>query len=216
MVGRINVEISVKNLEKYYSEKQILDIEDLVIEKGKITGLIGPNGSGKSTLLNIIAGLDKDFYGAVKYDGELINKSIYKNMTLVFQKPYLFKRKVSENIGYPLKLRKVDKEEIKIRVGEIIGRFEIEDLKDKKAHLLSGGESQKVNLARALVFDPKLLLLDEPTSNIDPESIKIMEREILRFNEETKGTVLIVTHNMEQSKRLCDNLIYLDEGKVGF
>lgn len=210
------MEVSVNNLEKYYSEKQILDIEDLIIEKGKITGLIGPNGSGKSTLLNIVAGLDKDFYGIIKYNDKLINKSIYKSMTLVSQKPYLFKRKVSENIVYPLKLRKVDKEEIKIRVSEIIGRFEIQDLKDKRAHLLSGGESQKVNLARALVFDPKLLLLDEPTSNIDPESIKIMEREILRFNEETKGTVLIVTHNMEQSKRVCDNLIYLDEGKVGF
>lgn len=216
MVGRINVEISVKNLEKYYSQKQVLNIEDLIIEKGKITGLIGPNGSGKSTLLNIIAGLDKDFNGIIKYDGKLIHRGIYKNMTLVSQKPYLFKRKVYENIGYPLKLRKANREQINIKTEEIIERFEIEDLKYKKAHLLSGGESQKVSLARALVFDPKLLLLDEPTSNIDPESIKIMEREILRFNQETKGTVLIVTHNMEQSERLCDNLIYLEEGKVGF
>ena len=209
------MQVSVKNLKKYYSEKQILDIEDLIIEKGKITGLIGPNGSGKSTLLNIIAGLDKDFSGVIKYDDRLIDKGIYKNMTLVSQKPYLFKRKVYENIGYPLKLRKINREEINIRTNEIIERFEIEDLEDKKANLLSGGESQKVNLARALVFDPKLLLLDEPTSNIDPESIKIMEREILRFNKETKGTVLIVTHNIDQSKRLCDNLIYLEEGKVG-
>lgn len=104
---------------------------------------------------------------------------------------------------------------MKQKVNNIIKRFEIEDLKDKKANLLSGGESQKVSLARALVFEPKLLLLDEPTSNIDPESVKIMEREILRFNEETKGTVLIVTHNIEQSKRLCDNIIYLENGKVG-
>ncbi len=88
-------------------------------------------------------------------------------------------------------------------------------MKNKKAHLLSGGESQKVNLARAMVFKPKLLLLDEPTSNIDPESIKIMEREILRFNKETKGTILVVTHNMEQSKRLCEDIIYLERGKAG-
>lgn len=209
------MKISIKNLKKYYSEILVLDIEDLTMEKGKITGIIGPNGSGKSTLLNIISGLDKDFTGIVEYNDKLIDKNIYKKMTLVSQKPYLFRRKVYENIGYPLKVRKVNKIEMKNRIDEILKRFEIEELKDKKAHLLSGGESQKVNLARALVFEPKLLLLDEPTSNIDPESIKIMEREILKFNEETKGTVLIVTHNIEQSKRLCDHVIYLEDGKVG-
>jgi tungstate transport system ATP-binding protein len=209
------MEVSIKNLKKYYAEKLVLDIEDLTMERGKITGIIGPNGSGKSTLLNIIAGLDREFLGTVKYDEKLINRSIYKDMTLVLQKPYLFRRKVYENIEYPLKVRKVKKGEIKKRIKDIIERFEIEELKDKKAHLLSGGESQKVSLARALVFKPKLLLLDEPTSNIDPESIKIMEREILKFNKETKGTVVIVTHNIEQSKRLCHNIVYLENGKVG-
>lgn len=210
------MEIFIKNVKKYYSEKLVLDIEELNMRKGMITGIIGPNGSGKTTLLNIIAGLDTEFTGIIRYDTQPINKNIYEHMTLVSQKPYLFKRKVYDNIEYPLKVRNLNKVEIKQRIDNIIKRFEIQDLKDKKAHLLSGGESQKVSLARALVFEPKLLLLDEPTSNIDPESIKIMEREILRFNEEVKGTVLIVTHNMEQSKRLCDNLIYLEEGKVGF
>lgn len=209
------MEVSVNNFKKYYSKKLILDIDNLIIEKGRITGLIGPNGSGKSTLLNIISGLDNEFLGTIKYDSKSIDKYTYKYITLVSQKPYLLKRKVYENIEYPLKIRKETKEKMKQKVNNIIKRFEIEDLKDKKANLLSGGESQKVSLARALVFEPKLLLLDEPTSNIDPESVKIMEREILRFNEETKGTVLIVTHNIEQSKRLCDNIIYLENGKVG-
>ena len=209
------MEVSVNNFKKYYSKKLILDIDNLIIEKGRITGLIGPNGSGKSTLLNIISGLDNEFLGTIKYDSKSIDKYTYKYITLVSQKPYLLKRKVYENIEYPLKIRKETKEKMKQKVNNIIKRFEIEDLKDKKANLLSGGESQKVSLARALVFEPKLLLLDEPTSNIDPESVKIMEREILRFNEETMGTVLIVTHNIEQSKRLCDNIIYLENGKVG-
>lgn len=209
------MEISILNLKKYYSGKEILNIEDLKIKRGKITGIIGPNGSGKTTLLNIISGLDRDFSGVIKYDGKFLDKDIYKKMTLVSQKPYLFRRKVYENIEYPLKVRGVNKDERKGKVKEIIERFEIEELKHKKGHLLSGGESQKVSLARALVFQPDLLLLDEPTSNIDPESIKIMEREILRFNEETKGTVLIVTHNIEQSERLCHNIIYLKSGKVG-
>ena len=93
-------------------------------------------------------------------------------------------------------------------------RLEIEDLSNKRGQQLSGGESQKVALARALVFKPKLLLLDEPTSNIDSESVKIMEREIVNFNKETSGTVLIVTHNLEQAQRICDEVISLDSGKV--
>lgn len=210
------MEISIINLKKYYSERQILDIKNLNIKKSQITGIIGPNGSGKTTLLNIISGLDKDFSGIIKYDGRLLDKNIYKGMTLVSQKPYLFRRKVYENIEYPLKVRGINKGKRKQMVREIMEKFEIEKLKDKKGHLLSGGESQKVSLARALVFNPELLLLDEPTSNIDPVSIKIMEREILRYNEETKGTVLIVTHNIEQSERLCDDIIYLESGKVGY
>ncbi|NLV75987.1 MAG: ATP-binding cassette domain-containing protein [Tissierellia bacterium] len=209
------MEVLVNDVRKFYSNKLVLNIDKLRFPKGKITGIIGPNGSGKTTLLNIIGGLDREYTGQVIYDGKALTQGIYRNMTLVTQKPYLFRRKVYENIEYPLKIRKVNKQERIKKVQDIIKRFEIEELQDKKAHLLSGGESQKVSLARALVFEPKLLLLDEPTSNIDPESIKIMEREILGFNEETKGTVLIVTHNIEQSKRLCDDVIYLEEGKVG-
>ena len=208
------MKVSISTLKKYYSDKQVLDIDNLCIEKGKITGLIGPNGSGKTTLLRIISGLDSDFTGTIKYDGSLLDEGIYKKMTLVTQKPYLFKRKVYENIEYPLKVRKVNKAVRKKKVEEIMYRFEIQDLRNKKGHLLSGGESQKVSLARALIFEPELLLLDEPTSNIDPVSIKIMEREILNFNRETKGTVLIVTHNIEQAKRLCHRIIRLDCGRV--
>ena len=97
---------------------------------------------------------------------------------------------------------------------KVIKSLEIEELTEKRAHLLSGGESQKVALARALAFNPKLLLLDEPTSNIDPESIKIMEREIVRFNKDMSSTVIIVTHNLDQAERICDDIIYLQGGRV--
>jgi tungstate transport system ATP-binding protein len=206
--------IGLENIVKKYNEKIILGIGDLTIEEGKITGITGPNGSGKSTLLNIVGGIDKEYSGNVLYDGHSLNREIERNMTYVFQKPYLFRRKVYENIAYPLKLRGVNKQEIQIKVRKVIENLEIEELAEKKAHLLSGGESQKVVLARALVFNPKLLLLDEPTSNIDPESIKIMEREIVRFNKDTNSTVIIVTHNLSQAKRICDNIIYLQGGRV--
>lgn len=207
--------IRLENITKKYKEKIVLELENLTIEEGKITGITGPNGSGKSTLLNIIGGIDKEYSGNVLYDEHSINREVERNMTYVFQKPYLFRRKVYENIAYPLRLRSIDRQEEQIKVKEVIKALEIEELTEKKAHILSGGESQKVALARALVFNPKLLLLDEPTSNIDPESIKIMEREIVRFNKETNSTVIIVTHNLDQAERICENIIYLQGGRVG-
>lgn len=203
------MELKIKNLKKYYDNKKILNIDEMTIEKNLITSIIGPNGSGKTTLVSIIAGIDREYFGQILYEGENLNKKIIHNMTIVFQKPYLFKRSVYENIEYPLKIRNIKKERRKEKVLEIIDRLEIADLKDKRADLLSGGESQKVALARALVFSPDLLMLDEPTSNIDPESIKTMEREILRFNKKSASTVLIVTHNMEQSQRLAHKTIEL-------
>ncbi|MBC8590991.1 ATP-binding cassette domain-containing protein [Wansuia hejianensis] len=208
------MDIQIKNLKKYYGENQVLDIESLAIKKQRITGIIGPNGCGKTTLLNIIAGLDKEYLGNINYNNKKINKEIVSNMTIVFQKPYLFRRSVYDNIEYPLKIRGIDRQKSKPLVEDIMKRLEIEDLRDKKAHRLSGGESQKVALGRALVFNPKLLLLDEPTSNIDPEYIVTMESEIKKFNRENKGTVIIVTHNIEQSKRLCDNIIGMENGRV--
>lgn len=208
------MELQIDKLKKVYGDHQVLDIDCLNIEKGKITGILGPNGCGKTTLLNIITGLDQEYTGRISYDGKKIDKKIVDNMTIVFQKPYLFKRSVYENIEYPLKIRKVHKSQREELVLNIMKRLEIENLKEKKAHLLSGGESQKVALARALVFNPQLLLLDEPTSNIDPEYIITMEREILNFNKENKGTVVIVTHNIEQSERICHNIIEIQKGKV--
>lgn len=206
--------IQLKNIKKYYGDNQVLDIETLNIEKGKITGITGPNGCGKTTLLNIIAGLDKKFIGEVFYDNIKLNKIIKESMTVVFQKPYLLKRTVYENIEYPLKLRNIDKKESKKRALSIMKKLEITDLMEKKGHKLSGGESQKVALARALVFNPRLLLLDEPTSNIDPEYIVTMENSITQFNLENKGTIIIVTHNIEQSERLCHAVINMHRGKV--
>lgn len=206
--------IVVKGLTKYYNEKKVLDIDSLDISKGKITGIVGPNGAGKSTLIRIISGLDKDYSGKVFYDGQKLNDKIYNNMTLVFQKPYLFRRSVYDNIAYPLKIRKSNKNVINDRVLKVIKNLEVDDLKDKRGDKLSGGESQKVSLARALVFNPDLILLDEPTSNIDPKSLEVMEREILNYSRDKNGTVIIITHNLDQAKRICDDTIYLEDGRV--
>lgn len=206
--------IKIENLKRQYLDKVVLNIENLEIESGKITGITGPNGSGKTTLLNIISGIDMDFSGKITYNNKLLNKEIRDNMTYVFQKPYLFRRSVRENIIYPLRVRNYDKVKTTELLKKTIRDLDIEDLMDLKAHKLSGGESQKVALARALVFSPKLLLLDEPTSNIDPEYINVMESEIIKFYKKTNATIIIVTHNIEQSVRLCHNIINLNNGKV--
>lgn len=208
------MKLEVFGVKKKYGDHLVLDLEHLAIEPGAITGITGPNGCGKSTFLNIASGIDRDFEGRLVYDGRALDRQMIQSMAYVFQKPYLFKRTVRENIAYPLKLRGVPAQERERRVQALLERLEIEDLADKRADRLSGGESQKVALARALVFEPRLLLLDEPTASIDPESIGILEREIVNFNKDTGATIVIVTHNLEQSKRLCQNVLYLERGKV--
>ncbi|KPU26720.1 ABC transporter [Caloranaerobacter sp. TR13] len=210
------MEVSLYNIKKSYGDKNILNISELKIKKGKVTGLIGQNGVGKTTLLNIVAGLDSDFNGVVKYDGKQLSKSILKEMTIVFQRPKLLARSVYENIEYPLKLRKIPKHKRKKMVNEIMNRFEINYLKDAMATNLSGGESQKVSIARGMVFNPKLLILDEPTSNLDSKSVSIIEKEIVNMKREKGTTVIIVTHDPKQIEKICDEVICLQDGKVFF
>lgn len=208
------MEVKVRNLKKYYKENLVLDIADYTFKEGQIIGLRGPNGVGKSTLLNIIAGLDPQFEGEVLYDWKPLDEKIQKEITEVFQKPFLFKRKVKDNIQYPMLLRRLDKVEIERRTLELAKALDIEDLLNKRGNQLSGGEAQKVALARALVIRPKLLLLDEPTSSIDEEAMITIENCILNFHKQSNATIIIVTHDAIQSDRICDEVVFLERGRI--
>jgi tungstate transport system ATP-binding protein len=208
---RIKVDIKIKNLKKYYKDKLILDIPSLNIDCNKITGIVGENGAGKTTLLNIIAGLDKNHEGEILYSGQTLNKNIQKKITLIFQKPRLLNRSVYKTIAYPMEIRKIKKNEKEKDINDILNKLDIFNLKDMNASKLSGGEQQKVSIARAMVFRPKILMLDEPTSNIDSNSIDIIERELLNYRKREKATVVIITHNKEQADKLCDNIITLNK-----
>lgn len=208
------MDIALHNILKKYGNKSVLDIEHLALKSGLVTGIIGPNGSGKSTLMKIIAGLDKDFTGTLHISGGEAHQEIYKQMTLVFQKPYLINTDVYNNIAYPLKLRNKSKAEIQSRVQQVVELLQLEELVHQNARTLSGGEMQKAALARAMVFEPKLLLLDEPTANIDPQTMLIMENAIRYINQSCNTTVLLVTHNIGQLQRLCKEAIFMYEGKV--
>lgn len=206
--------IKIKNIVKSYGNRTVVKIDSLYFESGKIHGILGQNGSGKSTFMKILAGLEPCDEGVVKYDGTNLNSEIMKSITYSEQSSYLLRRSVFDNIAYPLIIRKISKEIIKEKVEEIMDNFEISRLKNQLATKLSGGESQKVALARAMVFQPNLLILDEPTANIDPNSTKVIEKNLIRLNKEKGTTILIVTHNIAQCIRICDNSVFLNDGKL--
>lgn len=205
------MDIKINNLKKHYKDNLILDIPSLHIKSNEITGIVGENGAGKTTLLNIIAGLDKDYEGEVLYSGMTLNNEIQKKITLVFQKPRLLKSSVFKNISYPLDIRNINKNEKERRVIDTLKSLDIYNLKDMDAHKISGGEQQKVSIARAISFKPRVLMLDEPTSNIDSNSINIIERELLNYHKREQSTIIIISHNKEQVDKLCDNIITLNK-----
>ena len=133
-------------------------------------------------------------------------------MTQVFQKPYLLSSTVENNIAYPLKLRGWDRERIEARVLQLCEELNLLDLRKKKAWKLSGGETQKVALARALSFYPDLLLLDEPTANIDPATTAEIEQMLIKINENFRTTIVLITHNLAQARRVCERCLFLKDG----
>lgn len=210
------MELEIQNLTRTYEDKVALDIPKLHIPSRSFIGIIGPNGAGKSTFVKLIAGIDFVSRGSILYNQKKLHKTsaVYKKMTLIFQKPYLFRTSVFDNIAYPLKIRGEKPEVIEEKVEKLLRDLGLEDLRDQSGKTLSGGESQKVALARALVFEPELLLLDEPTANIDPQSIMVMERVLRDFYEKNRPTIIMVTHNIQQAKRLSKDVFFIDEGKL--
>jgi tungstate transport system ATP-binding protein len=206
--------IKFENLKKIYGECTVLDVGSGTISSGKITGIIGPNGAGKTTLLNIIAGLGEATEGRVLYGPDLSQNIPRKDITLLFQTPYLLYTSVEKNIAYPLKLRKRSKEEIKGRVSKLLEEMGLETLAKQRSWRLSGGEAQKTALARAIAFRPDVLMLDEPTSNIDNAATADIESVLKKESSKYGKTIIIVSHNLPQIKRICDEVIFMDNGKI--
>lgn len=204
--------VELKNLTKTYGDRTVLNINDFSIGSGEFLGIIGANGAGKSTMLNLIAGLDQPTTGKIFYEHSNSVNTPLKDMTLVFQKPYLLSTTVEKNIAYPLKLRGYSHDKIETRITFLMEELGILSLRKQKAWKLSGGETQKVALARALSFGPKLLLLDEPTANIDPSSTLDIEKMLSKINEVEKTTIVLITHNLAQGKRICKSILFLHKG----
>ena len=211
----------VRNLKKAYNGKIVLDVDNLNFQEGKIYAIVGPNGSGKTTLLNILNLLEKPDEGQIFfYDQEITKKSnsdtldIRRRMTLVNQDPFLLHSTVYDNIAYGLKIRSIPSNVQKSRIRSALYIVGLSGFKDRKANQLSGGEAQRVVISRALVIEPEVLFLDEPTANIDKKHIDVVERIIKKIKKEIKTTVIFTTHDLSQAYRLADEVISLLDGKI--
>ncbi len=207
---------SLKNVAKNYDGNEALRDINLDIQKGEIFSIIGPNGAGKTTLLHIIGLLREPAKGEIKFKGSIINKSnssdYRKKITMVFQQPVLFNSTVFDNVGYGLKIRGNSEEEIVKKVGAALESVGMSNFSHKKAKKLSVGEQQRVVLARALALNPELLLLDEPTANLDPKNSILVENIIKKMRGKT--TVVITTHNLFQARRISDRVACLLGGEI--
>mgnify|MGYP005832204825 CR=1 FL=1 len=208
----------LKNVTKMFGNQTVLDDITLQVEEGGILALLGPNGSGKTTLLKILAFLEKPENGKVTFQGEIVTDKNMERMrlqsTMVSQKALLFNTSVYNNIAYGLKMRKLPQNTIEEEVKNVLRLVKLEGFERRSAKKLSGGEQQRVALARALVLRTKLLLLDEPTANLDPKNVQIIEEVIATINRELKTTIVIATHNMFQAKTLPQRIALIDGGKI--
>lgn len=210
--------IELRNIVKRYGEVTALDNVNLQVEKSEILAVVGPNGAGKTTLLKVMAGLEAPTRGEIFYKDKEIGKNdlefLRRRCTMVFQRTVLFDTTVYNNVAYGLKIRKLPKKEIENRVSEALKLVKLEGYDRFSTKNLSGGQQQQVSLARALVLKPELLLLDEPTANLDPETSSIIEDVILQINRDNEMTVVMATHNIFQAQRIPSKAALLLDGKI--
>jgi tungstate transport system ATP-binding protein len=211
--------VSVKDLKLTYGEATILDLPGLDFEAGRIHVLVGPNGAGKTMLLRVLSGLERPTAGSVSVLGaDLLSLAgrdrlnLMRRMTFCFQKPYLFSATVQGNIEYGLYLRRLPASETSQRVDKVLSTLNLAHLRHRHARTLSAGETQRVSLARALVLQPELVLLDEPIANVDAQNIPAVEGAITGLH--SRGTTVIAaTHAIEQAYRLSASVTRLEHGR---
>ncbi|MDU3580398.1 MULTISPECIES: methionine ABC transporter ATP-binding protein [Clostridium] len=214
--------VEIKNVVKSFGNVQVIKDVSFTINQGEIYGIIGHSGAGKSTLLRCINGLESYNGGSVNVmgkevsalnDGEL--RVFRKELGMIFQNFNLLQRKnVFDNVALPLEIWGYDKNTIKEKVSELLKLVGLEDKILRKPSQLSGGQKQRVAIARALALDPKILLCDEATSALDPKTTKDILQLLLKINKELGITIIIVTHQMEVIKEVCERVALLDGGEI--
>jgi ABC-type Fe3+/spermidine/putrescine transport system ATPase subunit len=207
---------NINGVIKNYGRFRALHGIDLTVKEGEFIALVGPSGSGKSTLLQIISGFEDATNGTISIDGVNMENvpPAERPTSMVFQKLALFPHKtIAENIGFPLKLKKISKREIESRTLEMIRLMELKpEYLDRYPAQLSGGEQQRVALARSMISHPKLLLLDEPLSALDVKLKKVLQTELKRLHRSLGVTFIHVTHDLEEAMMLADHICVMKDG----
>ncbi|MEW5871832.1 MAG: phosphate ABC transporter ATP-binding protein [Chloroflexota bacterium] len=208
----------VRDLQKNYNERTVLALESLDVYPGEILALVGPSGAGKSTLLRLLNFLEApsqgfiEFQGARFEPGQEMPLAQRRRVTTVFQRPMLLNQSVIDNVTYGLRLRGERKALDLAR--QALTQVGLEGMQGQRARSLSGGEAQRVALARAIVLKPAVLLLDEPTANLDPYNVGLIEDIVRQANRRQEVTVVLVTHNVFQARRLAHRVAFLLSGKL--
>jgi tungstate transport system ATP-binding protein len=209
---------SLKDVSFAYREEPVLRIPHMEIAQGEIVGLVGPNGSGKTTLLHILAFLAKpqqgqfEFFGHIVRDGD--NRSDRRKVALLLQNPYLFHETVLANIVWGLRLRRIPKEEAKKTAQEALEMVGLSGFDQRYAPSLSGGESQRVALARSLALKPTVLLLDEPFNHMDREAVCLTEDLVVSLCRDHGTTVIFTSHAIEKLQAVAHRVVHLWQGRL--
>jgi len=209
--------ISFKNVSKHFGSRTVVDDLSLTIGDGEFVVLLGPSGCGKTTTLRMLAGLETVTSGDILINNERINDvpTQHRDLAMVFQSYALYPHMtIAENIGYPLRVRKINKQSIAERVKRVATLLEIESLLDRKPRQLSGGERQRVALARAIVREPRAYLMDEPLSNLDARLRVQMRGELKRLQHQLATTTIYVTHDQAEAMTLAHRVAVMRKGSL--
>jgi molybdopterin-binding protein len=197
--------LSAHGVQQAYDGKRVVDVDEFVVNQGEVVALLGANGAGKSTLFRLLLGLERPAAGQVQLHGRAAG---------VFQRPYLFDGSVADNLEYGLRGMETSKHARRERVTALADAFGLRELLDARVHSLSGGEAQRVALVRALVIHPDILLLDEPTANLDAPVKRRFRDDLVRNVRAHARSVLIITHDAADAFGIADRIAVMENGRI--
>jgi len=210
--------IEINDLQMKRGERVTFEVQSLSIARGETLAVVGPNGAGKSTLLFALAGLLKPATGEIRFNGKPLNQwdalEYRRKIAFVFQAPLLMDMTVEQNVALGLKFRSTPIEETRARVRKWMKYLDIDSLAKRRASQLSGGEAQRVSLARAFVLEPELLLLDEPFSALDPPTRAKLLEDLSALLSKDNLTAVFVTHNLNEAAQMSHQVAVVLDGKV--